>query len=315
MGELQGAQNVRDSRDPDSADADSPVFGEGADEAVHVPPLTDAKYDARETQMPFVPAERPTLCTKRPPPHQSADIQDCASNRIASDAPSKALASEQETEFSSSNASGGASKELGENTNANGESAVTDMMYRSSRTGRDALPAVASQLPRRKRGRPRKEELLARKLRPGGEPGYPDGTASHTRWRTSASAVDIPRTVHIMYDYPEPKSRSIDQSRLDSLAQATAAKALASLAHGRTTTKSLPAVSIGEPCPAGTALRVLPLLRRAGQGTTFFADGSVGALSAEQSAPAIEERKMSDQVVELVSKSAAPSNPRSPEKS
>jgi hypothetical protein len=191
---------------------------------------------------------------------------------------------------------------------------ATDFMTDTNVSGNSEVSGCEPSLARRKRGRPRKEELLARKRQSGAElvnTEHPDG---HVRWRASMSSIDIPRTVHIMYDYPKPKG--CHEVNLDKVrdAQSIAAKALASLSRRSVPEPRAPRITLSEPHPTSAAVRVLRMPRRTADGLsgpskTSHTDGIHSELAPHETASLNEEPVSSDQVTELVSNRVAkPSN-------
>ncbi|KAK4529165.1 hypothetical protein CCYA_CCYA01G0022 [Cyanidiococcus yangmingshanensis] len=168
-------------------------------------------------------------------------------------------------------------------------------------------------LPRRKRGRPRKEELLARKQQLVTETSAPVLNNSHQRWRASISSVDIPRTVHIMYDYPETKNRHGVGAISRPVERCISVEELESLSGKKQPETRVPAIKLSEPFPASATVRVLRIPRRVEDALSMATKTRISVQTATdksllENAVSSEENFASDQVIELVSsKTATPS--------
>lgn len=78
---------------------------------------------------------------------------------------------------------------------------------------------------RSKRGRPRKEELFARQAVQGNLEDTTVPKTENARWRSSVASMNLPRKVHILYEYPTTKkgtSRRITPGRVENNSAITA---------------------------------------------------------------------------------------------
>lgn len=192
---------------------------------------------------------------------------------------------------------------------------TTDACADDSAANGIVVANTAPLLPRRKRGRPRKEELLARKQQLVTESLAPMLNDGHQRWRASISSVDIPRTVHIMYDYPETKNRHGVGTISRPVERCISVEELESLSGKKQPEARVPAIKLSEPFPATATVRVLRIPRRVDDALSMATKTRISVRTAtdevlHENAISSEESIASDQVIELVSSKTATSSAR-----